>query len=532
MDEDGAYSDERLWQEAPCGLLVAASDGLVLRANRTFCRWLGYESADLIGTTRFQQLMPMGARVFLQTHWAPLMQMQGSVGEIQFDLLHRDGRRVPMMLSAVRRHYGDEVRDEIAALVATDRKLYERELLSARAKAEAAMAKLAAADARLREVNDELSAADRRKDAFLATLAHELRNPLAPMANALEVLKLSRSDANRTEWAASVLSRQIAQMVHLVDDLLDASRIGEGKVTLRLERLALADLLGRVAEEALPAIEAAGQSLIVDFAREPMLLNADETRIIQVVANLLNNARKYSPIGARVELRAWPEAGHAVIEVSDSGIGIAADELGRIFNMFSQLGSGLDRAQGGLGIGLALVKGLVELHGGAVAARSEGPGKGSSFTVRIPLDQLARGPLEPNTAVLPNALAVVDGIRLLIVDDNVDAAETLAMTFDMLGYQVRIANNAAQALAEISSRRPDIALLDIGLPDMTGYELAQHLRRQPKGSELLLVAVTGWGQASDKRASSEAGFDHHFTKPIDFRSLHDAMIGAVSPRKL
>ena len=520
-----------LWEDAPCGLLIAAPDGTVLRANATISRWLGYELAELIDHKRFTDLMPIGARVFLQTHWTPLLQMQGSVSEVQLDLLHKDGHRVPMMLSAIRRQRNGAMQDEIALLRATDRKLFERELIAARARAEAAASELELAQSRLRLANAALAIEDRRKDEFLATLAHELRNPLAPMANVIATMRLRSADAGAKADAApatrelDVLTRQVVQMTRLVDDLMNVSRISQGKIDLRLEPADLVQTLRFVAEEALSSIHAAGQSLRLDLPPHGVWANIDCARVTQIVANLLNNASKYSHAGARLQLIAKVVDGFAVIDVIDDGMGIPADQLLGIFGMFSQLTPALDRAQGGLGIGLALVKGLVELHGGDVTAYSAGVGRGSRFTVRLPVIESsaataasASAPASHDQPAASNG-AQHDGASVVIVDDNVDAAETLAAAMDMLGYRTAVSHTGLDALHAIGKTLPDAAVLDIGLPDMNGYELAKAIRRAPWGRKITLVAATGWGQDADKQAARDAGFDLHITKPLDFMAL-------------
>jgi len=519
MTGAGAPATSELWDRAPCGLLVVAANGAILRANLAFCRQLGYSPAELAGAKRFQDLLPMGARIYLQTHWTPLLDMQGAIAEVQFDMLRQDGTRIPMLLSATRRRGDGTFHDEIAAMAATDRKLYERELLESREAARAARDELAAAKAELRSAYDELSANHRRKDEFLATLAHELRNPLAPIANVAEALTLGGWSAARGDWAAAILSRQVAQMAHLVDDLLDAARINMGKIELRPARVELAELLLRAAEEALPRIEAASQSLRTAIADTPMPLDADATRLTQIVANLLNNASKYSPAGALVELRAWPSGGEAFIEVRDNGIGIAPEQLSRIFEMFSQVAPALDRMQGGLGIGLALVQKLVGLHGGTVEAQSDGVGKGSRFVVRLPIAESAAA--APGARDPAPSMETGSGAKLVIVDDNVDSAETLAMALELFGHRPRTARTAAEGLREIEAFGPSVAVLDIGLPDMSGHDLARRIRAERWGAGMALIALTGWGQESDKRAAAEAGFDAHFTKPVDFQQLNE-----------
>jgi signal transduction histidine kinase/CheY-like chemotaxis protein len=506
------------WQPAPCGLMVAGADGIIVRANLTVCRWLGYDPAELIGLKRFSELMPMGARVFLQTHWTPLLQIQGSVSEVQLDLFDRDRRRIPMMLSAIRRQRDGVVHDEIALLIATDRKSYERELRAERARAEAATADLAQAQAQLHAANAALSLQHRHKDEFLATLAHELRNPLAPMQNIVETLRLRQAgDGGR---AAEILARQVAQITRLVDDLLNVSRIGQGKVSLALEPADIVPTLHHAAEEALSTTTAAGQQLTVDLPATPLWVLVDTARLTQIVANLLTNASKYSPAGARIALSARMRDDRVLIEVADNGIGIAPDQLLLVFEKFSQLTPGLERAQGGLGIGLSLVKGLVELHGGTVVAHSDGAGSGSRFTVSLPATAAPAAPA-PVEDDHPDNLAGHGGlpVGVLIVDDNVDAADTLAMALDFLGYRTTTAHTAQAALLAMEQVRPAAAILDIGLPDMSGYALARAMRATTWGTATALIAVTGWGQDASKQAASAAGFDLHFTKPVDFHQV-------------
>ena len=522
-----SHSDDATgsWDDAPCGLFVVAADGIFVKVNTTFCRWVGYERTELIGVKKFQALLSVGARIFLQTHWTPLLQLQASISEVQLDFVRRDGVRLPMMLNAVRRNDGGAIRDEVAALIASDRKLYERELLAARADAETAATDLKVAHGRLRALNEELSNEHRRKDIFLATLAHELRNPLAPIANVVEVLARADNDRDLRQWAVGILSRQVAQMSHLVDDLLDVSRITQGKVELRFAELDLAAILRQAADEVLPAMRAQQQSLTAEIPDAAIVLRADQTRLTQVVANLLNNASKYSPAGAHVTLRVWQADDKACFEVADDGVGIPPDQLSSIFHMFSQLTPVLERSVGGLGIGLALVKSLVTLHGGTVDAHSAGLGQGSRFVVRLPGattgTRRASGPLASTPALAVGTRHA--NLKIVVVDDNADAADTLAMALELLDYDARTANSATEGMRLIQEFAPDVALLDIGLPDFNGYDMARRLRLLPESAKLILIAATGWGQESDKRTALEAGFDSHFTKPIDFHQLNQAI---------
>jgi PAS domain S-box-containing protein len=764
LDPHALPGAESLFEEAPCGLVLTLGDGTICRANATFLRWTGYRADDLVGTRRLQDLLTIGGRVFHQTHWAPLLQMQGSVAEVKLDIVHRDGHTLPMLVNAIRRRHGGVVHQEISFMVVADRHKYERELLLARKNAESALVAQQAAqralqesrdvlslamrgarmaiwsrdlttgafwwsreleelvgmsrdeveqagldffslvhaqdrpalldaltrsqtsgtdyttefrlrdasgewrwmegrgrampdaqgnaltlyglvidinerkdaqtamlrqaaifehqsdaiiittpdghivdfnpgcermvgyrvrqavgksaaillgheyaesvlcdvrrhiraegewrgelvfvradgdqgicecvvkplanargetygavaicrditerrrtDAELRRLNQQLSEADRRKDEFLATLAHELRNPLAPMRNVLGILEVKDIADPQVKWARDVLARQLGHMTHLVDDLLDVSRIANGKVELRRELLDLDSVIRTTVETARPLIDSASHELTVEPADEPVMVDADPTRLTQILLNLLNNAAKYTPPGGRIRIRATRKGGEAVISVRDSGIGIPREQLGHVFEMFSQLAPALDRSQGGLGIGLALVRGLVELHGGSVSAHSDGPGKGSEFVVHLPVSADT-----PVASAAPRAACTSQGCKVLVVDDNADAATSLAMVLTLNGHEVTVANDGPEALEQAPAFQPDVVLLDIGLPGLNGYQVAQRLREAPWGRGMLLVAVTGWGQDADRLAAAEAGFDRHLTKPVDLSAL-------------
>ncbi|PRY08657.1 PAS domain S-box protein [Paraburkholderia sp. BL25I1N1] len=754
-------SAEALFEHAACGLLVTDANGRIVRVNATFCGWLGYDSAELAGARQIQDLLSAGGKVFYQTHWAPLLQMQGSVAEVKLNMLHRDGHMVPMLLNAVRRRHGEATYLEVAVLIVADRHKYEQELLLARRNAEAsvaahqlaqrelqesrdvlslamrgarmgawshepksgklwwsrelealagyaegrfanmpggffelihpgdlialneavdhavetgddyvaefrflhasgdwcwmegrgratydrqgepltiyglgiditerkeaqtvllrqaaifehlsdaivitdlrgnitdfnvggermlgyrmreilgkpvalllppdqassirreALAALAAegtwrgelpfvrrdgsrgvcetvikplanargdiygavsinrditgrrhAEQQLTRLNRELSNADRRKDEFLATLAHELRNPLAPMRNVLEILRLKEFADPQLSWSRDVFDRQLQHMTHLVDDLLEVSRITQGKLELRKQRLELARAMQSAMEAARPTVQASSHHLSVTLPREPLYLVADPTRLSQMILNLLNNAAKYTPPGGTISLAAEREGDEAVIVVRDSGIGIPAEHLDNVFEMFSQLAPALDRSQGGLGIGLALVRGLAELHGGTVAAFSDGPGKGSEFVIRLPVTTTAALPSDSAPPEAPHA----GGLRVVIVDDNADAAESLAMVLELEGHEVRTAGDGIAGLELIGAFAPQAVILDIGLPQLNGYEVARRIRQDYQHAGIVLIAVTGWGQQQDKQTALAAGFDHHFTKPVD-----------------
>ncbi|QEL14918.1 PAS domain S-box protein [Limnoglobus roseus] len=365
---------------------------------------------------------------------------------------------------------------------------------------------------------------DRRKDEFLATLAHELRNPLAPVRNGVQILRATLPGDDRTGKTLSMMDRQLGHMVHLVDDLMDVARVSSGKVVLRKERVELRAVVDAAVESTRQTVEAGGHELAVDLPAEPLVFDADKTRLVQVLANLLSNAAKYTPHGGRIAVSARRADGHAEVRVADTGVGITAEMLPKVFEMFTQVGTSLERSQGGLGIGLTLVKRLVEMHGGSVSAESPGPGRGSTFVVRLPLADAAT-PL-PSTGP-PEETPAAARLRVLVVDDNVDAAVSLAMLLEMKGHEVRVAHDGPDALRVLGSYRPRLVVLDIGLPGMTGYEVARRIRASTELEGVALAALTGWGQDEDRRRSRAAGFDYHLTKPADPGEI-DRILGEVS----
>ncbi len=378
-------------------------------------------------------------------------------------------------------------------------------------------------DAELRLRVGELAEADRRKDEFLAMLAHELRNPLAPVRNAVQILQATYTHDPVVTRLAEMLGRQVGQMVHMVDDLLDVSRFTRGKVELRREPMVLADAVIRAVETARPLIDARHHAIEISVPAEPIHLDADPTRLTQILGNLLNNAAKYTGDGGRIWLSAVREGDEAVVRVRDTGIGLAPEMLLRAFDLFTQESRTLDRAQGGLGIGLTLVRSLVELHGGTVRAFSDGPGLGSEFVIRLPASPT--GAKEANERSAPRP-TVEPARRLLIVDDNVDSAESLAEVLALAGHKVRTAHDGPNALREVQSHLPEIILLDIGLPRMDGYEVARRVRQLPNLGTTTLIAMTGYGQEEDRRKSQEAGFDYHLVKPVDLDEVR-RLLGSI-----
>ncbi len=364
----------------------------------------------------------------------------------------------------------------------------------------------------------ELKEAGRRKDEFLAMLAHELRNPLAPIRNALQIMKMPGASPSAIENARQMTERQVKHMVRLVDDLLDVSRIMQGKIELRKEPTELAPLVTRALETVQHILDAQGQKLILSLPPEPLRLEADQTRLTQVIGNLLHNAAKYSQGPSRVWLSAAREGNEIVVRIKDEGVGIRPELLPHIFDLFVQGDRSLERSQGGLGIGLTVVRRLVELHGGTISVHSEGVGKGSEFVVRLPALPESAQPNHTAKASGPSS-APRSARRVLVVDDNVDAAESVAMLLRMWGHEVRLAHTGPDALVAAEEFSPEIVVLDIGLPGMSGYEVARRLRQQPTFARTVLAAVTGYGQEEDRRRSQDAGFNYHLTKPVEPETL-------------
>jgi signal transduction histidine kinase len=358
----------------------------------------------------------------------------------------------------------------------------------------------------------------RLRDEFLAVLAHELRNPLAPILNALHIMRLAGNRKNALDEARSIIERQVRQMVRLMDDLLDLSRITRGKIQLRKQPVELAQSIHTAVESSRGAIDSAGHKLSVSLSEEPILLEADPTRLTQMVQNLLDNAVRYTEPGGCISLAATKRGDDAIITVRDNGIGIPAELLPNVFETFAQVDRLHGRAQGGLGIGLSLVRGLARLHGGTVTAHSGGPGQGSEFVIVLPRGQPTAPPAAPILEpVVPRRPGVAR--RVLVVEDHIDGAQTLETLLKELGHQVMVVHDGGTALKQARAFRPQIAILDIGLPGMDGYQLARQLRKIKELPALLLVAMTGWGGPEDRRKSHDAGFNAHLVKPVELRDL-------------
>lgn len=374
---------------------------------------------------------------------------------------------------------------------------------------------------------NQAEAQNAAKDQFLAMLGHELRNPLAPISAAAELLKIARPDDARVSQASDIIARQTSHLTDLVDDLLDVSRVTRGLITLDRHVLDMKRAVHDAVEQVRPLMEARRHHLRVHLPSEPVFILGDQKRIVQIIANLLNNAAKYTPEGGNIVIRVEAQEQHVMLAIADDGIGMAPELMGRVFELFAQAERTSDRAQGGLGLGLALVKSLVELHGGSVSVQSKGIGAGSELTVCLPRITPLSEPL--STAHDNPGPASGKALRLMVVDDNVDAARMLAMFLEAIGHRVIVEHQSKRALERARIERPDVCLLDIGLPDMDGNELARRLRSQPETAEAVLVAITGYGQPHDRENAIKAGFDFHFIKPVDTDKLSSLLAGLLKP---
>ncbi|HEX4083535.1 MAG TPA: response regulator [Chthoniobacteraceae bacterium] len=419
------------------------------------------------------------------------------------------------------------LRSKVAVFTALHRKTRESEVANRALRAE--IAERQRAQEELRTLNAELERrvadrtgalieSDRRKDEFLAMLGHELRNPLAAIRHAVRINEDAIDDAAARHWAGGVIDRQTAQLTRMVDDLLDVERINHGRVELRLDCLQLDEVLHRAIEATRAMIDQKGHVFAADIANEKLPVRGDEARLEQVFVNLLGNAVKYTPEQGRIQVSARREAGEVVVTVTDNGIGISPDLLPRVFDLFTQGQTSLDRAQGGLGIGLTVVRALIEMHGGSVTARSGGRGAGATFTVRLPV-----GPEPATNGSSRRAISTAENLpaslRVLIVDDHADAAQALAMLLRRRNCEVRVSNDGPSGLEAASAFAPEVLLLDLGLPGMDGYEMAQRLRADTRFRDVLFIAISGYAQEADRARAMEAGFDYHCAKPVNFNDL-------------
>jgi len=493
---------EKIVSQAATGVVQMDTNGRIVLANERFCQMLGYSEAELLGRSAADVTAPESVAITLDT----VQRLAAGAGGVVIDkyYLRRDGSRLSATSSvnALRGPNG-EFQGLVAIVLDTTESKQAAETL--------------------RRLADDLAESDRRKTEFLATLAHELRNPLAPIRNGLSVMRLGGDNPAAVARVREMMERQVGHMVHLIDDLLDIARISGDKLELKRQRSDLKTILASAVETSMPLIEAGGHTLTVDLPDDALTVDADVTRIAQVVANLLNNAAKYTPPRGRIRLALRRDGADAVIAVSDTGVGIAPGALDGVFDMFSQIGRTVDRAQGGLGIGLSLVRRLVEMHGGLVSADSGGANAGSVFTVRLPLADGGAAAAPQATPRAPSADA--SGMKVLVVDDNVDAALTLSMILDACGYVTRVAHDGYAALAAVRDFLPRVAILDIGMPGMNGHDTARAMRAMPELRGMTLVALTGWGADSDRQNSKEAGFDHHLTKPVQLAVVEELLAG-------
>ena len=481
-----------LVEEMQQGALTLNSDGTIAYCNRRFADLVDRPSERLVGVS-FRDFIPLAARPFYE-HLLQQGRTDCSQGESHVQ--NADGRLVPVFLTL--NALPPDCGAAVGLLVTDLTTQHHHEKLNA--------------------LLEALKEGDRRKNEFLAMLAHELRNPLAPIRNAVQLLRRMKNgdgDGETIQSVSDMMERQLSQMVRLVDDLLDVSRISRGTIELRKVRVELTSAIHHAVDAARSLVQDREHVLAVTLPPQPLYLNADPTRLAQVVGNLLNNACKFTNKGGQIWLTVEREESQAVIRVRDNGIGIAADQCPRIFEMFTQLDTSLERSVSGLGIGLTLVKTLVEMHDGTVEVESPGVGQGTQFTVRLHILE-AEPPTHEPTVSLPTATT---SRRILIVDDNRDAATSLAMLLNLTGNETHTAFDGQEAVEAAATLRPDVILLDIGLPKMNGFEACRKIREQPWSKDIVIVALTGWGQDGDRRKSHEAGFNGHLVKPTDYKVL-------------
>jgi PAS domain S-box-containing protein len=501
-------SEERfraMADSAPLMIWVTDPQGQILFVNRAFFDFFGKKQRDIANSSWADLLHPDDLARHQAAYAEALRTRQPFHAQVR--VRHADGLWRWVDSAGAPRFTGN---GDFAGLVGTSPDITE-----------------------LKRAGEALSEADRHKTEFLAMLAHELRNPLVPIRSAVLLMRRLGSPDDQLNALRDVVERQTNHLARLIDDLLDLARINEGKIVLRESRAALAALVAQAVETVQPLMEAAGHQLSVALPADPVHLFADETRLTQVLSNLLSNAVKYCQPGGHVALSAQADAGWLRLSVKDDGVGISTDMLTRVFELFTQDERSLDRARGGLGIGLTLVKRVVEMHGGSVQAFSDGPGCGSEFVLRLPL---AASPLSADLPMPENAAMSTSDLspdaaasagrkrRVLVVDDNIDALQTTTLLLELEGLEVQTAADGAQAISTARQFQPDVVMLDIGLPGMNGFEVARKLRAEFGDASMLMIAVTGYGQPEDIRKSKDAGFDHHLIKPV----VHERLMALIS----
>jgi len=469
-------------------------DGIIQSWNAAAERLFGYTAEQAIG--RHISLVIPAERIDEEDEIIAKLKAGHRIEQYETERIRSDGQRifVSLTISPINDDSGKVIGASKIVRDITDRMRLEEDL---------------------RRLAADLSENDRRKNEFLATLAHELRNPLAPLSNMLQVVKRANGDSETLKRAHDTIERQLAQMVRLVDDLMDLNRITHDRLELRRSEVELSSVIQQAVEVARPLIDAEGHNLTIDLPAEPTYLNADRARLAQLFGNLLNNSCRYTRPNGRIGLSAKRDGEELLVTVSDNGAGIPADKLSSIFDMFTQVDRTAEQSQGGLGIGLTLVKRLAEMHGGSIEAKSRGEGQGSEFVVRLPIVQKRAefsAPATDTPAEFPQR-------RILIVDDNKDSADSLALLLEITGNQTYMAHDGIEAVEAIEKHRPEVVLLDIGLPKLDGHEVCRRVRAQPWGKDILVIALTGWGQEDDRRKSEEAGFDGHLVKPVDYERL-------------
>jgi PAS domain S-box-containing protein len=489
-------------------IIVMDHEGKLVEFNPTAEKIFGYARADVVGKPLADLIIPERLRArhragiahFLATGEGPVLNQL-----LEMPALRADGTEFPAEFAIIAIPGAEPPLFTAFLRDITQRKEIEESLV-ARA--------------------EDLAQADRSKDEFLAMLAHELRNPLAPLRNASELLQSPDVSAGERTQAQGILARQIENMSRMIDDLLDVSRISRNKMEVRRRRVLLADVVSNAVETVRPAIEAAGHELTVSLPEEPVRLNGDLTRLAQVFGNLLSNSARYTEPGGRIGLSATREGDTVTVQVRDTGIGIPAEFLPNLFDMFSQVDRSIERSTGGLGIGLALVKGVVEMHGGTVEAASDGHGKGSTFTVRLPAPEADAEARETPPGQAMRLLG--SKRRVLVVDDNRDSATSMAMMLELIGYEVRTAHDGVEAVDAAGQFRPQVVLMDVGMPRLNGYDATRRIREQPWGEGMVIIALTGWGQEVDRARSKEAGCDGHLVKPVNLPDL-ERLLNELTP---